>query len=153
MNRMLCGEEQIYKKSLKVTYIVRMFADCHVILTIIYWIAIGLLLMHVFAYWILLRADQGWAFPRFASANCHALIKMHGCDDFRFSLNNRLHFQFVSRQTLPYALRTLGIWNELHGIFLWQLNPFCTKIEVFNSLNGQVQAFFLHHFCDPKTLR
>ncbi len=52
-----------------------------------------------------------------------------------FSLNNRFHFRFVSWQTLPYALRTLGIWNELHGIILWHLKPFCKMIEeVYSSL-------------------
>lgn len=29
----------------------------------------------------------------------------------RFELNYKLHFQFVSRQTLPFAFRTLVIYN------------------------------------------
>ncbi len=40
--------------------------------------------------------------------------------DWRFSLNI-LHFQFVSLQTLSYALRTLGKWNELQGIIFMTL--------------------------------
>lgn len=38
----------------------------------------------------------------------------------RFALNYKLHFQFVSRQTLPYAFRALGIYNY----FMTHLHPY-----------------------------
>ncbi len=61
-------------------------------------------------------------------------------NDWRFSLNNKFHFRFVSRQTLQYAFRTLGIWNELPGIIL------CLK-EDWKSLQFiKWQAFFFLFF-------
>ncbi len=63
------------------------------------------------------------AFPRCArpariiNANELETKNMYECNDSRFSLN-RLHFRFISQQTLSYALRTLGIRNELHGIIM-----------------------------------
>ncbi len=66
---------------------------------------------------------------------------MHEHNDWRCSLDNRFHFRFVSRQTLQYAFRTLGIWNELPGIITFYV---CKKVgKVYNLLNGQVQGLFL----------
>ncbi len=58
------------------------------------------------------------AFPIGALARTAAYWYLHEWNDWRFPLNNRFHFRFVSRQTLQYASRTLGIWNELPGIIL-----------------------------------
>ncbi len=60
-------------------------------------------------------------------------------NDWRFSFNNRINFPFVSQQTLQYAFRTPGIWNELPGIIL------CFG-KVYSLLNGRVQAIFIYFF-------
>ncbi len=79
---------------------------------------------------------------------CRVLVH----NDWRCSLDNRFHFRLVSRQTLQYAFRILGIWNELPGIILFYV---CKKVgTVYNLLNGQVQGLFLFFdnvfICDLK---
>lgn len=61
---------------------------------------------------------------------CYSLYR------FKFSFN-RLHFQFVSQQTLPCAFRTLGIRDESHGIIY----------DMFVSLfSSQIPAKCKHDF-------
>ncbi len=80
---------------------------------------------------------------------------MHECNDRRLSLN-RLHFQFVSRQTLSCALRTLRIQNELHGIIFYDiLILFGKGLKKLQIIIWTSASLFLYNvfFCYPEKMR
>lgn len=60
-----------------------------------------------------------------------------------FELNYKLHFRVVSRQTLPFAFRTLGIYNY----YMTCLHPLLKGIFLYFSFLWKLgQFFFLFNF-------